>query len=55
MLGNASFPATPEGYRQLDRWLAGHGPVVRVGVEGTGSYGAGLAAALTGRGWSWSR
>ena len=50
MLGHASFPATPEGYRQLDRWLAGHGPVVRVGVEGTGSYGAGLAAALTGRG-----
>ena len=50
MLGHASFPATAEGYQQLDRWLAGHGPVVRVGVEGTGSYGAGLAAALTGRG-----
>ena len=50
MLGHASFPATPQGYRQLDRWLAGHGPVLRVGVEGTGSYGAGLAAALTGRG-----
>ena len=31
MLGHASFPATPEGYRQLDRWLAGHGPVVRSG------------------------
>ena len=50
MLGHASFPAIPEGYRQLHRWLAGHGLVVRVGVEGTGSYGAGLAAALTGRG-----
>ena len=50
MLGHASFPATPEGYRQLDRWLAGHGPVVQVGVEGTSSYGAGLAAALTGYG-----
>src|SRR5215207_2009843 len=50
MLGHASFPATPKGYRRLDRWLAGQGRVVRVGVEGTGSYGAGLAAALTGRG-----
>ena len=50
MLGHASFPATPEGYRQLHRWLASHGPVIRVGVEGTGSYGAGLAAALTGGG-----
>jgi transposase len=50
MLGHASFPATPDGYRRLHRWLAGHGPVVRVGVEGTGSYGAGLAAALTARG-----
>ena len=40
MLGHASFPATPEGYRRLDRWLAGQGRVVRVGVEGTGSYGA---------------
>ena len=25
MLGHASFPATPEGYRQLHRWLASHG------------------------------
>jgi transposase len=50
MLGHQSFPATPAGYRQLYRWLAGHGKLMRVGVEGTGSYGAGLAAALTGRG-----
>ena len=47
MLGHASFPATPGGYRQLHCWLAAHGSVIRVGVEGTGSYGAGLAAALT--------
>jgi transposase len=50
MLGHASFPATPEGYRQLYCWLADHGSLMRVGVEGTGSYGAGLAAALTDRG-----
>lgn len=50
LLGYASFPATVQGYRQLHRWLAGHGRLIRVGVEGTGSYGAGLAAALTGRG-----
>jgi transposase len=28
-------------------WLAGFGPVIRVGVEGTGSYGVGLARFLT--------
>jgi transposase len=50
MLGHQNFPATPEGYRQLYCWLAAHGSVMRVGVEGTGSYGAGLAAALTERG-----
>ena len=37
----ASFPTTPAGYRQLWRWLRAHGDVVAVGVEGTGSWGAG--------------
>lgn len=46
MLGHATFPATPLGYRQLHRWILGHGQVVRVGIEGTGSYGAGLARYL---------
>lgn len=49
ILGSASFPATSQGYRSLLGWLAGHGTVVRVGVEGTGAYGAGLARFLTGR------
>jgi integrase len=31
-------------------WLSGFGPVARVGVEGTGSYGAGLARFLRGAG-----
>jgi transposase len=34
---------TPAGYGQLLGWLGGFGTVCLVGVEGTGSYGAGLA------------
>ena len=36
--------------RELHGWLAGFGPVDRVGVEGTGAYGAGLARHLRGEG-----
>jgi transposase len=50
ILATESFPATPSGYRRLLRWLARHGEVARVGVEGTGSFGAGLARYLTGEG-----
>lgn len=46
MLATRSFPATTVGYRELLGWLRSHGRVVRVGVEGTGSYGAGLARFL---------
>ena len=34
----------------LNNWLGSLGRVVRVGIEGTGSYGAGLARYLTGVG-----
>src|SRR5262245_9045467 len=44
--GTASFPTTRAGYGQLLGWLRRHGPLERVGVEGTGSYGSGLAAHL---------
>ena len=47
ILGTAAFPATTAGYRQLLRWLRRHGQLVRVGIEGTGSYGAGLTRFLT--------
>jgi transposase len=47
LLGDEEFPATPAGYRQLLRWLRSFGVVVTVGVEGTGSYGAGLTRLLT--------
>src|SRR5690242_20310064 len=50
MLGSASFPTTRNGYRQLYVWLSGFGEVAAVGVEGCGSWGAGLARALTARG-----
>ena len=46
LLAVAEFPATWAGHRRMLGWLAGFGQVARVGVEGTGSYGAGLARFL---------
>src|SRR5207344_2059059 len=43
LLGVAEFPATAAGYARLLDWLGGFGTVCLVGIEGTGSYGAGLA------------
>ena len=45
-------PATSYGYGQLERWSRKLGEVRAFGVEGTGSYGAGLARFLTGRGFT---
>lgn len=42
LLGTASFPTTRAGYRALLRWMAAFGDLQRVGIEGTGSYGAGI-------------
>ncbi len=42
-----SFPATTAGYRQLLAWMRRHGELIRVGIEGTDSYGAGLARHLS--------
>ena len=47
LLGTESFGADPDGYSALLSWLAGFGPVTKVGVEGTGAYGAGVARFLT--------
>ena len=46
LLGVESFATTPAGYRRLHRWLRSFGTVELVGVEGTGSYGAGLTRHL---------
>jgi transposase len=50
VLGTRQFPATTAGYAAALAWMRGHGELVRAGVEGTGSYGAGLARYLTGQG-----
>ena len=50
LLGVQEFPATAAGYADLLEWLGGFGTVALVGVEGTGSYGAGLARYMAGAG-----
>ena len=50
LLGVEEFPATAAGYARLLGWLGGFGTVCLVGIEGTGSYGAGLARHVTAAG-----
>jgi transposase len=50
VLGVSEFPATPAGYARLLAWLNSFGPVCLVGIEGTGSYGAGLTRHVTAAG-----
>jgi transposase len=50
LLGVESFPTTPAGYHALAAWLESFGPIEQVGVEGTGTYGAGLARHLAATG-----
>ena len=50
LLGVQEFPATPPGYARLLGWLGGFGTVCLVGIEGTGSYGAGLARHISAAG-----
>ena len=46
LLGVETFATTPAGYAGLLGWLTGFGDVDLVGVEGTGTYGAGLTRSL---------
>jgi transposase len=46
VLGTESFPATAAGYRRLLVWAGKLGAVRRAGVEGTGTFGAGLSRYL---------
>ena len=50
LLGSAVFPTTRAGYRQLLGWMGSAGTLARVGVEGTGSYGAGICHRLSAAG-----
>ena len=45
-LGDRSFATTPAGYRELRSWIESFGAVTIIGIEGTGTYGAGLTRHL---------
>jgi transposase len=49
-LGELSVPTTAKGYEGLLCWAEGFGPLRCAGIEGTSSYGAGLARHLRTRG-----
>jgi transposase len=49
-LGELSVPTTAKGYERLLSWAEGFGPLRCAGVEGTSSYGAGLARHLRANG-----
>jgi transposase len=46
LLGAKSFEANPDGYVALFTWLSAFGDVAKIGIEGTGSYGAGVVRFL---------
>jgi transposase len=46
LLGVESFTTDLAGYKDLSGWMCAFGTIGLVGVEGTGSYGAGLARHL---------
>ena len=45
-LGTTTIPTTPQGYRQLEAWARQFGRLEAFGIEGTGSWGAGLVRQL---------
>jgi len=45
-----SIPANTKGYLELERWSQSLGDVRAFGIEGTGSYGAGLSRSLLSQG-----
>ena len=49
-LGALTLPTSVKGYEELLSWAEGLGPVRCAGVEGTSSYGAGLARHLKSKG-----
>ena len=51
-VGSESFPNTAAGHEAMSAWLDGLGSVARVGIEGSGSYGRGLAQLLVSDGYA---
>jgi transposase len=49
-LGTRSVPTTPAGFAALLAWAHEFGVIEQIGIEGTGSYGAGLTRWLRARG-----
>ena len=49
-LGQHRLPTTHDGYEGFHRWATSLGEIVAFGIEGTGSYGAGLTRYLARRG-----
>ena len=49
-LGERHVPATTSGYEELQQWCRSLGEIRAFGIEGTSSYGAGVARFMTGRG-----
>ncbi len=50
LLGVQEFPVSAAGYARLLGWLGGFGTVCLAGIEGAGSYGAGLSRYVTAAG-----
>ena len=50
-LGEKQVPVSTRGYEGLEGWSRSFGAIRGFGIEGTGSYGAGIARFLTGRGF----
>jgi transposase len=42
VIGTRSFATTRQGYRQMLAWMRSFGELQGIGIESTGSYGAGL-------------
>ena len=42
IIGTRSLATTRQGYRQMLAWMRSFGVLQRIGIESTGSYGAGL-------------
>jgi transposase len=49
-LGELTVTADSGGYAQLERWAASQGRILAFGIEGTGSYGAGVTSFIHRRG-----
>lgn len=45
-VADREFPATRDGYTQIEQWLAGHGEIAVIGIESTSSYGQGITRHL---------